>query len=188
MDPYRKTDLWVIITFRCLELNRFYMSFCPWIGMTFKPWIFFWNREVSGQTISLLDKIFAKVILKVWLWLLSLLLENFNPKKLTLSLVTLAFEKLYIFWHLIILFILAMSSVRKILMKNYSVNKGLKLLLTDKSWMFAGQPIAIEKQSRTAFLDTILIIIQSCITFYIFLLTIRVCDSVFNCTSITKVK
>jgi hypothetical protein len=48
-----------------------------------------------------------------------------------------------------------MGSTRKSLMKNYSVNKWLKFILTDKSCIIAGQILAIEKQSRTAFLDTI---------------------------------
>jgi hypothetical protein len=102
------------------------------------------------------------------------------------SLVTFLFEKLYIFSHLIILYVLAMSSIRKILMKYYSVNKGFKFLIIDKSCIIAGHHIAIENQSWSALLDNILIIIRSSIAFYIFLLTIRVCDNVCNCASFTK--
>ncbi len=79
-----------------------------------------------------------------------------------------------------------MSSIRKILMKNYSVNKRLKFLLTEICCIIAGQLIAIVKQSHTATLDYSCILIRSCITFYIFPLTIRVWDSVCNCASTTN--
>ncbi len=51
MNPYSKSYLWAVITCDLLEVSIFYMLFCSSLDMTFMLWKYFWNLQVSGQTI-----------------------------------------------------------------------------------------------------------------------------------------
>jgi hypothetical protein len=51
MIPYWKLNLWAIITCDLLERCIFYMPFCSSLHVTFILSKYFWNLEVSGQTI-----------------------------------------------------------------------------------------------------------------------------------------
>ncbi len=55
INPYWKLNLWAVITCDLLELSIFYMPFCSSLDMTFMPWKYFWDLQVSSQTIPSWD-------------------------------------------------------------------------------------------------------------------------------------